>query len=56
MTGGGPSGSSTVMLQYMYTQAFSNSNFGYSMAIAVFIMVLSMVLSSLSRKITEEKE
>ena len=55
MTGGGPSGSSTVMLQYMYTQAFSNSNFGYAMAIAVFIMIISVVLSVLSRKITGEE-
>lgn len=55
MTGGGPSGTSTVMLQYMYTQAFSNSNFGYAMAIAVFIMIISVVLSVLSRKITGEE-
>lgn len=56
MTNGGPSGSSTVLLQYMYSQAFSNSNFGYAMAIAAFIMVLSIILSTLSRKITEERE
>lgn len=55
MTGGGPSGSSTVLLQYMYTQAFSNSNFGYAMAIAVFIMIVSVILSVMSRKITQEE-
>lgn len=56
MTSGGPSGSSTVLLQYMYSQAFSNSNFGYAMAIAAFIMFLSIILSLISKKITEEKE
>lgn len=36
MTGGGPNGASSVLLQYMYTQGFVNGNFGYAMAITVF--------------------
>ena len=30
MTGGGPNGASSVLLQYMYTQGFVNGNFGYA--------------------------
>ena len=35
MTGGGPNGASSVLLQYMYTQGMRNANFGYAMAIAM---------------------
>ena len=56
MTGGGPSGSSTVLLQYMYQQAFVNSNFGYAMAIAVFSLIISVAISIISRRITNKEE
>lgn len=56
MTNGGPAGASSVLLQYMYTQAFGNSNFGYAMAIAIFTLALSFVLSFLSRLITNRSE
>lgn len=56
MTNGGPAGASSVLLQYMYTQAFQNSNFGYAMAIAIFTLVLSFILSFLSRLITNQSE
>ena len=52
MTGGGPNGASSVLLQYMYTQGFVNGNFGYAMAITVFTLAISIVLSVLSRKLT----
>ena len=55
MTGGGPSGSSTVLLQYMYQQAFTNSNFGYAMAIAIFTLVISIGLSVVSRGLTNKE-
>ncbi len=38
MTGGGPNGASSVLLQYMYTQGMRNANFGYAMAIAMFTL------------------
>ena len=50
MTGGGPNGASSVLLQYMYTQGFVNGNFGYAMAITVFTLAISVALSMLSRK------
>ena len=53
MTGGGPNGASSVLLQYMYTQGFVNGNFGYAMAITVFTLAISVALSMLSRKLTD---
>lgn len=56
MTGGGPNGASSVLLQYMYTQGFVNGNFGYAMAITVFTLAISVALSILSRKLTDASE
>lgn len=56
MTGGGPNGASSVLLQYMYTQGFVNGNFGYAMAITVFTLAISVALSMLSRKLTNASE
>ena len=56
MTGGGPNGASSVLLQYMYTQGFVNGNFGYTMAITVFTLAISVALSMLSRKLTDASE
>lgn len=55
MTNGAPAGSTSVLLQYMYDQAFGNSNFGYAMAIAVVTLALAFVLAQLSRYLTREK-
>ena len=56
MTGGGPNGASSVLLQYMYTQGFVNGNFGYAMAITVFTLAISVALSMLSRKLPDASE
>ena len=56
MTGGGPNGASSVLLQYMYTQGFVNGNFGYAMAITVFTLAIYVALSMLSRKLTDASE
>ena len=56
MTAGGPSGSSTVILYYMYKQAFEQSNFGYAMSVAVVTLILAFLLSKLSRCLTAERE
>ena len=56
MTGGGPNGASSVLLQYMYTQGFVNGNFGYAMAITVFTLAISVALSMPSRKLTDASE
>ena len=56
MTGGGPNGASSVLLQYMYTQGMRNANFGYAMAIAMFTLVLAIIIAIISRKLSSEKE
>lgn len=56
MTGGGPNGASTVLLQYMYEQGFVNGNFGYAMAITVFSLTISVLLSMLSRRLSNREE
>ena len=56
MTGGGPNGASSVLLQYMYTQGMRNANFGYAMAIAMFTLILAIVLAMISKKVSSEKE
>lgn len=55
MTNGGPGNSSYVLLQYMYSQAFGNANFGYAMSIAVIIMMISFGMSYLSNKLTQRE-
>lgn len=47
MTGGGPDGSTEVFLSYMYKQAYTNSSYGYGMAIGVVIFLFSFVLSGI---------
>jgi len=47
MTGGGPDGASEVFLSYMYEQAYTNSSYGYGMAIGVVIFIFSFALSAL---------
>ncbi|WP_136604492.1 carbohydrate ABC transporter permease [Paenibacillus dokdonensis] len=53
MTAGGPDRHSEVVMTYLYQQAFTNSNFGYAMAIGVFVFVFSVILSLISNKLTE---
>lgn len=53
MTGGGPDGSSEVLLSYMYGQAYTNSSYGYGMAIGVTIFVFSFILSFIINKATK---
>ena len=52
MTSGGPNNSSQVALTYMYQQAFVNANFGYAMAIAVIVFIVSLLLSLISNRLT----
>ena len=55
MTGGGPDGASEVFLSYMYEQAYTNSSYGYGMAIGVVIFVFSFALSALVNLITRRE-
>ncbi len=53
MTQGGPNNASTVPLTYMYNQAFTNANYGYSMAIAVVVFLFAITLSFIIQKLTD---
>ncbi len=50
MTGGGPGKSSMVMAQYAYKNSFQMFKLGYGSAISIGILVLSLTLILLSRK------
>ncbi|WP_240670480.1 carbohydrate ABC transporter permease [Actinoplanes solisilvae] len=55
MTGGGPDGSSEVLLSYMYKQAYTNSSYGYGMAIGVVIFAFSFLVSLLVSRATKRE-
>ncbi len=56
MTGGGPDGASEVMLSYMYKQAYTNSSYGYGMAVGSVVFILSFALAALANLATRQKE
>ncbi|WP_276356971.1 carbohydrate ABC transporter permease [Cohnella caldifontis] len=51
MTGGGPGMSSTVMAQYAYRTSFNQFKLGYGSAISIGMIVLSLTLILLSRRL-----
>jgi N-acetylglucosamine transport system permease protein len=53
MTGGGPDGSTEVFLSYMYKQAYTNSSYGYGMAIGVVVFLFSFALSAIISHVTK---
>ena len=55
MTSGGPNGSSEVALSYMYKQAYTNSAYGYGMAIGAVVFIFSFALSALVNKVTKRQ-
>lgn len=55
MTSGGPDGSTEVFLSYMYKQAYTNSSYGYGMAIGVVVFVFSFALSGIVNAVTKRE-
>lgn len=53
MTGGGPDRSTDVFLSYMYDQAYSNSTYGYGMAIGVVVFLFSFALAAVISQVTK---
>lgn len=47
LTNGGPDGATEVFLSYMYKQAYTNSSYGYGMAIGVVVFLFSFGLSAI---------
>lgn len=59
LTNGGPGNASELMSTYMYKKAFSSNQYGYGSALAVFIIVESILVVFILRKLfatEEEKE
>jgi raffinose/stachyose/melibiose transport system permease protein len=56
MTGGGPNGASEVMASYMYKLAFSSNDFGYGSAIGFLLLIITLIVTVIVRKITATKE
>jgi len=50
LTGGGPEGSTEVLLSYMYTQAFKYLDFGYGTAVGLLMGVAVVALSFFQRR------
>lgn len=55
MTSGGPNGASEVALSYMYKQAYTNSSYGYGMAIGVVVFLFSFGLSAVVNFVTKRE-
>ena len=53
LTDGGPDGSTEVFLSYMFKQAYTNSSYGYGMAIGVVVFIFSFGLSGIISHITK---
>lgn len=56
MTAGGPNGASEVMASYMYKLAFNSYNFGYGSAIGFLLLIITMIVTVIVRKVTATKE
>ena len=55
MTSGKPDGASEVFLSYMYGQAYTNSSYGYGMAIGVVVFLFSFGLAGLVNLVTKRE-
>ncbi|MGD6941241.1 carbohydrate ABC transporter permease [Cytobacillus gottheilii] len=56
MTGGGPNGASEVMASYMYKEAFKLNNFGYGSAIGFGLLIICLLMTWLTSKLTKSKD
>lgn len=56
MTGGGPNGASEVIASYMYREAFTSFRFGYGSAIGFCLLLISLTVTWLIRKLTASRE
>ena len=56
MTNSGPGTASLVLLGHIFNVGFRHGNFGYAMAVVVFSLVLALVLSAISRKLSYQSD
>lgn len=55
LTNGGPDGATEVFLSKMYKEAYTNSSYGYGMAIGVVVFLFSFALSALVNHVTKRE-
>ena len=55
LTNGGPDGATEVFLSYMYNQAYTNSSYGYGMAIGVVVFLFSFGLAAMISFVTKRE-
>ena len=55
MTNGGPDSASNVFLSYMYQEAYTNSSYGYGMAIGAVVFIFSFALSAIINAVTKRE-
>ena len=53
MTNGGPDGASNVFLSYMYQESYTNSSYGYGMAIGSIVFIFSFILAGILNHVTK---
>ncbi len=56
MTNGGPDGASHVFLSYMYQEAYTNSSYGYGMAVGAVVFIFSFALAGVLNAVTKREE
>ena len=56
MTNGGPDNASSVFLSYMYQEAYTNSSYGYGMAIGAVVFIFSFTLAGVLNAVTKRDE
>lgn len=56
MTKGGPTGSTTVFVYYIYKKAFSSFELGYASAAAIILLVIVLSLTFIQFKISKKKD
>jgi len=54
MTAGGPAGSSTSAIHYLYQYGLSRYRFGYSAAVAILLLVVTLFVTFLNRRLIRE--
>lgn len=56
ITTGGPAGKTDVLLNYMYSKAFTSFDFGYAAALSMIMGIIIIAISLLQKKITKNVE
>lgn len=56
ITNGGPAGKTDVLLNYMYSKAFTSFDFGYAAALSMIMGIIIIAISLLQKKITKNVE